>query len=583
MVDARLPTLLADLREHRAESGALEAKAARDAVPKDALETLCSFANTPGGGTLLLGIVENQSFDVVGVADAAKTQADVVSWCADRFTPPLRPTVSIETDAGRSVVIVDVEELPRSEKPCYVSAQGMVRGCYLRVGESDRRLTAEEVQQLVAERGQPTFDTEVVPGAAVTDLDEDVVAAYLRRVRARSARAFTGVDDHTVLTMTGVLAVEADGTPRPTIAGLLALGRYPQQFLPQVNTTFVSYPTPAGADDSGGVRFLDNVAADGSIPEMVLAVLTAVQRNSARRAVVQGAGRVDVPDFPETALREVIVNALVHRDLSSGSRGTQVQVEMYPDRLVIKNPGGLFGAVDIAHLGDDGRSSARNARLLRILEDVPLPHGGVVCENRGSGVRTMVAALRRAGMGLPSFTDGVTTFSVKFPNHTLLDDDTIRWLGRLTTDRLRDTQRLALAAMRRGDRLDNSTYRRLTGVTDSRTATYELQDLVARELVEQHGTRRGSSYALSQLARTSGPGGRRPHPDRGRQIVELLQLRRELSKAEVVEELGLGTKTVEHWLRLLKRDGLIETSSPPRSRNTRYRLTSTVTNSSSSI
>jgi ATP-dependent DNA helicase recG-like protein len=74
-----------------------------------------------------------------------------------------------------------------------------------------------------------------------------------------------------------------------------------------------------------------------------------------------------------TAQREAVVNALVHRDLSASARGTQVQVEMYPDRLVIRNPGGLFGLVMVDNLGEEGISSARNATLIKILEGVPLP------------------------------------------------------------------------------------------------------------------------------------------------------------------------------------------------------------------
>ena len=106
---------------------------------------------------------------------------------------------------------------------------------------------------------------------------------------------------------------------------------------------------------------------------MVRDTLAAIRRNMSRRAVIADAGRQDIWEYPETALREAVVNALVHRDLSGSARGTQVQVEMYPDRLVIKNPGGLFGPVTVDSLGEEAISSARNATLIKLLEDVPLP------------------------------------------------------------------------------------------------------------------------------------------------------------------------------------------------------------------
>jgi ATP-dependent DNA helicase RecG len=280
-------------------------------------------------------------------------------------------------------------------------------------------------------------------------------------------------------------------------------------------------------------------------------------------------------EYPPEALREAVVNALVHRDLSPGSRGIQIQIEMYPDRLRIMNPGGLFGALDIDRLGEEGRSSARNGLLMKLLEDVPVPNDDrTVCENRGSGIRAMLAALRQAGMGPPRFKDSTTAFEVVLPNHTLLDDEAVRWLQQLGREGLRDTQCTALALMRRGEVMDNSRYRAATGITDSRLATFELQDLVARELVTQTGKRSGARYTLSEYAAGALTGRRRIRANRRRQIVDLLALHGELSKTEMSERLSLNPKTTEHWLRLLKSEGAVEATEPGRgSKHTKYRLT----------
>jgi ATP-dependent DNA helicase RecG len=187
----------------------------------------------------------------------------------------------------------------------------------------------------------------------------------------------------------------------------------------------------------------------------------------------------------------------VHRDLSSSARGTQIQVEMYPDRLIIKNPGGLFGPVTVDSLGEEGISSARNATLIKLLEDVPLPgETRTVCENRGSGIRSMLDALLTAGMSPPQFEDRISSFVVTFPNHTLLSEETLQWITGLGEHGLTDSQCVALAMLREEEVLDNRAYRAATGV-DSRVATAELQDLVARELVTQTGTRRWAQYRLS--------------------------------------------------------------------------------------
>lgn len=577
MDDDDLLALLAEIRKFGTEATSTEVKASRTEVPKSVRETLSAFANTPGGGTLILGISEKSDFAATGVENVAKIQADLASLTRTEIQPPLQTRISIHEVEGRHLVAAQVPELPKAEKPAYCKSLGMTRGSFVRVGDGERRLTPEEVQQLVADRGQPLFDCEIIVEASNEDLDEAAIEAYVQRLQAANPRLFADESRETILRMTRVLSRGPDGHQQPTMAGILALGRYPQQFFPQLNITFVHYPSRSGEADSQGVRFLDNVSVDGSIPVMVDEVLRTITRNMSRRAMVTGQGRRDMWEYPPEALREAIVNALVHRDLSPGSRGQQVQVEMFPDRLTVKNAGGLYGSVDITRLGETGVSSARNAALMRILEDVPIGRDGrTVCENRGSGIRAMRAALRNAGMGLPVFQDKVTSFEVGLPNHSLLDGDTLEWLTAIGREGLRDSQCTALALLRRGEVFDNAKYRAATGIQDSRAATFELQDLVARELIEQHGDRSGARYTLSQYAQGAlhTDGRRRTRPDRRQQILDSLAVHRELSKTDLATNLNINPKTVEHWLRRLKGDGLIEaTTATPGDRNTRYVLT----------
>lgn len=404
---------LIDTLRRSGEDGGVEAKSAVGGVPARTAESVCAFANSPGGGVLLLGVDERSGFTVAGVTDPQKLQQDVVGVCRDGLEPPLVPDVTVVCIDGRDVVVVAIPELPRAEKPCYVRSKGINRGSYLRVANSARRLTTEEVQQVVADRGQPRFDRVLVEDAVLSDLEPGMVSAYLARLRSGQPRLFDSLDDIDVLNMTNAVGRDSSGEPRPTVAGLLAMAHYPQHFFPQLNVTFVHYATPDGISDVEGRRFLDNVRVDGPIPVMVRDSAAALLRNMSRRAVITADGRRDKWEYPPDALRELIVNALVHRDLSPGSRGTQVQIELYPDRMRILNPGGLFGAVDVDHLGDEGVTSTRNADLLRILEDVVVPgENQAVCENRGSGVRVVRAVVAESGLPAPTFRDKVTAFEV---------------------------------------------------------------------------------------------------------------------------------------------------------------------------
>jgi predicted HTH transcriptional regulator len=154
-----------------------------------------------------------------------------------------------------------------------------------------------------------------------------------------------------------------------------------------------------------------------AIPGMLQPTLAVLQRNAKQTSVVRGIYREDLEEYPATALREAIVNALAHRDLSTPSRGTPVQVQMFPNRLAVVNPGGLYGPITVDLLGREGISSARNQTLLRLLEDVtPVGEKQAICENRGSGVGAMLAALRDAGLPRPQFDNRIASFRVTFLN-----------------------------------------------------------------------------------------------------------------------------------------------------------------------
>lgn len=336
--------------------------------------------------------------------------------------------------------------------------------------------------------------------------------------------------------------------------------------------SFVHYPTVTGVQSSSGERFLDNMALEGPIPVMARDTLAAIRQNMSRRALIADAGRLDIWEYPETALREAVVNALAHRDLSSSARGTQIQVEMYPDRLVIKNPGGLFGPVTTDNLGEEGISSARNATLIKLLEDVPLPgETRTVCENRGSGIRSMLDALLTAGMSSPQFEDRISSFIVNFPNHTVLSAETPGWITGLGEQGLTDSQRVALAMLREEDMPDNRAYRTATGV-DSRVATAELQDLVARELAIRTGTRRWAQYRLSPRLGPRATGTSSLRADRRPALLAALADETP-SRAELAARTGFSDHTVRRWLTIMREEGIVELVGSTRSMSARYRRT----------
>lgn len=576
MLDDEVAEIVDNLRTFGTDVADVEVKKAEGGFPKSVRETLSSFSNTKGG-VIILGLDESDAFKATGLKDAAKMASDLASCCSTEMDPPLRPLIQIHSLEGVEVVVAEIPEIEISDKPCFYKGAGITKGSYVRVNDGDHQLTSYEVQVLLSGRGQPRDDEEAVLGTSAEDLSRDGVDRFVERLRKNRPYAFPSeMSTNDVLRRSRVLVMH-DGREHVSVAGLLSLGAYPQAHLPQLMLTFVHYPTKTGGESTTGERFIDNVALEGPIPVMVRDTMAALRRNMARRSVVSGGGRADTWEYPETALREAVVNALVHRDMSASARGTQVQIEMYPDRLVVRSPGGLFGPVSLQDLGEAGVSSSRNATLLKILEDVPMPNDTrTVCENRGSGIRAMIDALREARMSLPKFDDRISSFTVTFPNHTLMSDEVVGWITALGERGLTDSQCIGLAKMREGEELDNLAYRTLSGM-DSRHATAELQDLVARELVAQVGTRRWARYRLAdRLKAPIDPGSakvRRHRPTDRRQEILLALGENVHSRAELATLTGLNDQIVYRWLRILREEGEVEITGTdrPNSKRTRYR------------
>lgn len=573
MTAAELQAIIRNLQEFRTDVLHVEAKRAEAELPKRTWETLSAFSNTPGGGVMILGLDEAAGFAATGVRNPKKVMQDLASEC-DRMEPPVRAPIELHQVGGVTLVVAEIPEAELSHKPVYYRGAGLTNGAFIRVADGDRKLSQYEVQVMLASRGQPRDDESPVPEATPEDLDPELVGGLLERLRRMERSVFRQRTDDAALRTLKALVPHADRWV-PSLGGLLALGAYPQQFYPALSVTFVVYPTPnLGEPGPRGERFLDQGRFDGPIPRMLEPVLKALQRNMKRRAVVRGLFREDLWEYPETALREALVNAVVHRDLSALARGTPVQVRMFPDRLEIVNSGGLFGPVTVDRLGEEGISSSRNQVLMKLLEDTPVPgRNEVVCENRGSGIGAMLAALRQAGMSPPQFADRIATFQVTFPNHTLLDSDTLRWLETVDAFDLTDSQRMALALLRRGEEVTNASYRQISGL-DSRVATRELGDLVQRGLIAQDGTGRWTSYRLSQAPPTAGSGrSRRRRADRRGEIVALLRHAGELSRAEVAARLAVSDATAGKWLARLRAERAVAlTTGSARDPNARYRL-----------
>lgn len=393
-----------------------ELKSAGGGMPKETAESISAFANS-SGGVIIFGIRESGGFHSVDI-DVKTVQAAAAQAARELIEPPQATEILVLEFEGKPVVVSNVPEAPLKEKPCFVKKLGQINGSYIRTGDGDHKMSLYEIDRFYENQLRSARnDVAIVKDAELADFDKTLLQGWLLQVRSTSFGRASAMSDEELMANRRVIARDEDGVMRPTIAGLLALGTYPQKSFPRLNVVFTSYPTSQkGETGNRGMRFTDTVNIDGSIPTMVIESIRAVSKNIKHGAVVKGALRENVPDYPLAAIREAVANALMHRDYSPDGQGTPVTIDLFPDRLEISNPGGLFGALTIDKLGTSGATASRNQFLARILEDVPYTdydgRTGRVVENRGSGYPIINRELEQALMPEPVAQSSLDGFSL---------------------------------------------------------------------------------------------------------------------------------------------------------------------------
>ena len=198
---------------------------------------------------------------------------------------------------------------------------------------------------------------------------------------------------------------------KPTLAGIVMLGEYPQAYFPQLSVTaMVAAGEEIGETGSRGERFLDNQRIEGTLSQMLECTLTFVRRNTRTATIIDEEGiRSDRSEYPMVAVREIIINALIHRDYSIHKDHSPVRVVIYPDRLEVENPGGLYGRITVDELGKRA-ADTRN----------PFIAGGMEVlsgtENRFSGIPTIVSEMKKAGLRPAVFESSRGVFKVTLYN-----------------------------------------------------------------------------------------------------------------------------------------------------------------------
>ncbi len=405
MMPENLIELAAKVRKRQAEAQDIEVKSAHRGCPKRLYDTLSSFSNQDEGGVILFGLDETEGFEPVGVYDLQDLQKKVTEQC-QQMEPPVRALFTMAELEGKPILSAEIPGLDYTERPCYYRGAGRVKGSYVRTGDADLPMTDYELYSYEAFRRHIRDDERRVERASISALDDSLVAAYVEEKKKNHPK-FGELPYEMMLDM---LNITSEG--KPTVAALMNFGLYPQGYFPQLSITAVSVMgLSIGESEEPELRFLDNARIEGSLSAMMDGAMDFCQRNMKVRTVIDEVSgrRKDRPEYPLVAVREAILNALIHRDYSPYTEGTPIQIDFFKNRLEIHSPGGLYGRMTVADLGK-ARPDLRNPTLAVMAEAM------TASENRYSGIPTMRRAMEEAELPPPVFENRRDEFVVTFFN-----------------------------------------------------------------------------------------------------------------------------------------------------------------------
>lgn len=553
----QLDVVVARLRRQATDDAECEVKACGGGLGANVWDTVSAFANTHGG-YLLLGLDESSGFSPTKGFDLDRVRDQFVEGIGDggsRGRLAMPPAYEMERHLvdGAPVLLIWVAENDLGTKPCYVKAKGVQGGSYKRVDDKDIKLSPTEIFEMQRALTPQESDRTPIPEADVTDLDPVLIEQLLDL--KRESKALRGAEDRTAQ-LARLNATTKDGVVR--LAGLVVAGTYPQQFLPRLLIDVTVHPANEKSMPGARVRFVDRVACEGPLPEAIDQTVQAVARNLRTYSVVEGTAREDHLEIPREVLREAIANAVVHREYHEMFRGQPVTVDVFPDRVVVTNPGGLWGGKTLENL-DDGTSRCRNQTLMQLLQSVPFPSGaGLTVEGQGGGVKLMIHEMEAHALDRPRFRATADQVTVELRRHGAEIPALRSWLRDLTDRQLTSLEDAALLMARREGTVSVSRLRADLRI-DSDDARDLLTELVNAGLLREIGDEGYELWSLEPGLRPS-----------EREVLNVLDESNPLDVHELSALLGKSPPSLRPILRRLVTMGRVIATAPATSRNRRY-------------
>ncbi len=388
------------------ETDFVEFKDARGGFSKDPVSnTISAFANTKGG-IIVFGVAEDvQTRKLTHVEiDFADIQERITQLTSNDMSVVIRLDFYFIDLNNKQVLAVYVPERGNHDKPVYLKKTGM-GSAYLRDGNTDRKITEDEMKSFIKNAQGDDYDKKIAEDTLLDDLDTKKIDFFLAKSADKVKRDFNEVKNETLKNI-GIIT-NNNGSFVPTIAGFLIFAKD----LPQKKIFFERYKIRCVRYKGSGVSsdILDSVDLDGTLDEQIDGMQHFILKNIQKRAEIIGAKRIEKYEYPEKAIREIVANAVIHRDYRITE--TYTQVNIFEDRIEVYNPGNLPLGVTVENIRDSQMS--RNKIIAGRLKDLDY------LEEYGRGIDIVFTEMSQWGLLPPIFKNSSNSFKVILPGEKL--------------------------------------------------------------------------------------------------------------------------------------------------------------------
>ncbi len=349
------------------------------------VKTCVAFANGVGG-KIVIGVDDN-SCEIIGINDKTRDRVydEFPNSLYDATSPNLFAEIYEKRFGEKSVMIIEISH--GTKKPVLIKSEGMPNGVYLRAGSNTRRASQEYIEELMRENKRTNFDEEVIH-ADINILSKKLLNAVLKKTdaaRLKSEKIINQASAHAEKNY-------------PTVSGVLLFCETPDEYIPEAVIHCTRFAGNNGRD------IIQTEEIKGCLEDQIERSFQLIKSWLMRDYKLLGAKLKAKMIIPETALRETIINAAIHRKYWIPGA---IKIALYDNRLEIFNPGNFPGLFDISQLGD-GATYLRNPNLARLARRLGL------VEKLGTGIALIFESCEKARIQKPEFIEGADSVKVIF-------------------------------------------------------------------------------------------------------------------------------------------------------------------------